>query len=162
MADKVKLKDALKTLGDAVSDVSLTLEGLDYSNLPVLLKAFQEIHDAKSTLDDLSEIVDTMYKKLSYERVPNALEANGFDSVKSGGKNFIVSVRVNASIPAELRANGFKWLKDVAKAPALITETVNPKSLSSFVTSYFEANAMWPPEDAIRVHKQKYTSIRKA
>jgi hypothetical protein len=90
------------------------------------------------------------------------MESQGFDSVKSGGKNFILSTRVNASIPEDMREPGYRWLTDVAKVPELIVPRVNPKQLSSFVKSYFEAHAEWPPEDAIKVHMQNYIQVRKA
>jgi len=60
-----------------------------------------------------------------------------------------------------MREAGHKWINEVAKVPELIIPNVNPRSLSAFVKGYFEDNAMWPPEDAIKVHKQRYISIRK-
>lgn len=162
MSDKPTLSAALKQLESAVLDTVEFFQKIDYSDLPTLLKAFKQIHEAEGALKDQYEIIRSIYEKLSYEKVPDVLEANGFDSVKANGRNYIVSVRINASIPAEQRESGFKWLRDVAKTPELIVPAVNPKSLSSFVKSYFEANAEWPPEDAIKVHKQKYTSTRKA
>lgn len=162
MAEKTKLSDAIKHVTDALSEVQLYLEKMDYNDLPTLLKAFRQIHDARGLMKDQCEIINGMYERLSYEKVPDMLEANGFESVKSGGKNFIISVQVNASIPRDQQEAGFAWLRDVAKTPELITPTVNPKSLSSFVKGYFEANAIWPPENAIKVHKKRYMSIRKA
>lgn len=162
MSDKANLKDSIKGVTDALAGLQLYLEKMDYNDLPTLLNAFRQIHDARGLLKDQYEIINTMYERLSYEKVPDILEANGLDSVKSRGRQFIISVRVNASIPAEQREAGFRWIRDVAKTPELITPTVNPKSLSSFVKGYYEANGIWPPEEAIKVHKQRHMSIRKA
>lgn len=84
----------------------------------------------------------------------------GIDSIKSKGRNFIVGVRLNASIPLDKRESGFKWLRENG-LDSLIAPAVNSKSLSSAITQYIEANAIEPPEDAMTVHKQKYTSVRK-
>ena len=162
MSEQPKFSDTLKDLNKAVLATAVLFENMDYANLPVLLKEFEKLHVIRQNLKDQYEVINSIYEKLSYEKIPAAFEANGFDSVKSGGKNFILSVRINASIPQEHKDEAFKWVKDDAKIPELIVPSINPKSLSSFVKSYFEANAMWPPEEAIKVHKQKYTSIRKA
>lgn len=162
MSDTTKLSDALKMLDKAVSDTVNYFDSLDYSDLPLALKAFRQIKELNDKLKDNAEVINAIYEKLSYEKIPEILEAHGFDSVKSGGRNFIKSVRLNASIPPEQKEAAHSWLRDTAKIPELIVPTVNPKSLSSFVKSYFEANAKWPPEDLIKVHQKPYIAIRKA
>lgn len=165
MSDKsetTKLSDALKLLDKAVVDTALFFEKLDYSNLPAVLKAFRVIKELNDKLKENAEIINSIYEKMSYEKVPEVLEANGLESAKSDGRNFIKSVRINASIPAEFKEAAHTWIRDVAKVPELIQPNVNPKSLSSFVKQYFEANAQWPPEEIITVHKKPYISIRKA
>ena len=161
MSDKVTLTEAMKVLDRAVLDTALFFEKIDYSNLPELLKIFKSIKELNDRLKDNAELINGLYEKLSYEKVPEVLEANGFDSVKAHGRNFIKSVRINASIPAEQKEAAHKWVREVAKVPELIQPNINPKSLSSFVTQYFEANAQWPPEDIIKVHKKNYIAIRK-
>lgn len=161
MSDTVKLSSALKTLDQAVIDTSLFFEKLDYSDLPKLLKAFAQLKELKEQLDESHKIINSLYEKLSYEKIPEVLEAHGFDSVKANGRNFIVSVRINASIPPDKKEDAHTWVRETAKVPELITPTINPKSLASFAKSYFEANGAWPPEDLIKISKLKYTSIRK-
>ena len=162
MSDKPKLKDVLKALDSAVADTLAYFDQLDPSDLPTLLKSFALLKDNKEKLTELEKLTSECYQKLSYEVIPNAFEANGFDSIKLAGKNFILATRVNASIPENQREFGYKWIADVAKVPELIRETVNPKQLSSFATQYFEANGAWPPEEAIKVHKQPYIQVRRA
>jgi len=161
MSEKPKIKDVLEQLNDTVADMLMTIQSLDKNDIPTLLKAYKQLNEVKDIVDSTQKIVDETYHKLSYEVIPDAFEVTGFDSVKAHGRNFIVGVRINASIPTDMREAGYKWLTDVAKVPELIVPTVNSRTLSSFIKDYFETNAIWPPEDAIKVHKQKYTSIRK-
>ena len=162
MSNTPKLRETLKTLDAAVTDTLAYFDEIDPSDLPTLLKSFALLKDNKDKLSLLEKLVSEQYQKLSYEVIPNAFEANGFDSVKLAGKNFILSTRVNATIPEDKREFGYAWIADVAKVPELIRETINPKQLSSFVTQYFEANGCWPPEEAMSVHKQPYIQVRKA
>ncbi len=161
MTETPKAKDVLKQLQHVVAGMVVIIQGLDKNDVPKLLSAYKELHEIKAVVDEAQILITEQHHKLSYEVIPDAFETLGFDSVKRHGKNFVVSVRINASIPAHMREAGYKWLRDEAKVPELIVPAVNPKSLSAFVKEYFETNAMWPPEDAIKVHKQRYTAIRK-
>lgn len=152
----------MKLLDKAVIDTALFFEKLEYSDLPKLLKSFMVLKELNDRLKDNAQIINEIYEKLSYEKVPEVLEANGFDSVKAHGRNFVKSVRTNASIPAEQKEAAHEWIREVAKVPELIQPNINPKSLSSFVAQYFEANAAWPPAELIKVHQKPYISIRKA
>lgn len=162
MTEKPRVKDVLAQLQGLVADMVITIQALDKNDIPTLLAAYKQLNEVKDIVDDVYKITHEQYQKLSYEVIPDAFESNKFDSVKAHGRNFVVSVRINASIPEHMRAAGHKWINEVAKVPELIIPSVNSRSLSSYVKDYFETNAMWPPEDAIKVHKQKYTSIRKA
>jgi len=156
------LRDIIKELDGAVGNTLAYFEGLDPSDIPTLLKAFALLKENKEKLSALSDTISDCYQKHSYEVIPNAFEATGFDSIKIGGRNFILSTRINASISEDQREFGYKWLTDVAKVPELIRETVNSRQLSSFASSYFEAHGAWPPEEVMKVHKQPYIQVRKA
>ncbi len=160
--ETLKFKDALKALDKSVSDTLAYFEGLDPSDLPTLLRSFALLKENKEKLSQLESLISDLYQKYSYEVIPNAFEANGFDSIKLAGKNFILSTRVNASIPEDKREFGYKWLTSEAKVPELIKPTVNARQLSSFAQTYFEAHGAWPPEEAMNVHKQNYIQVRKA
>jgi len=162
MADNRKLSQVLDELSEVVGDTLAYFDKLDPSDLTTLLKSFSLLKENNDKLKGLSELIGSLTQNLSYEVIPNAMEANGFDSVKLGGKNFILSTRINASIPEDQRDVGYKWLTEVAKTPELIVPRVNAQQLSSFVKTYFETHAEWPPEEAIRVHKQNYIQVRKA
>lgn len=162
MTKPAKFREVLKDLDATVTETLGFFEELDPSDLPTLLKAFAHLKDNRDKLVMLEKLISELYQKLSYETIPNAFEVSGFDSIKLAGRNFILSTRVNASIPEDKREFGYRWITDVAKVPELIRETVNPKQLASFATAYFEANGAWPPEEAMNVHKQPYIQVRKA
>lgn len=162
MADTTpKMSVVLDSLEDCVTDAVVYFNNIDRSDLTALLKGFSLLKKHNDKLKALAESLDKLHRELSYEVIPAAMEASGFDSVKLGGENFIVSTRINASIPENQRDIGYKWLTEVAKIPELIVPRVNPQQLSAFVKTYFETHAEWPPEEAIKVHKQNYTQVRK-
>lgn len=157
-----KINDVLKLLDEAISSTLVFFEELSPSDLPKMLKAFLQLKMIKEKMEFQLEIIAKLYTQYDYEVIPNAFETLGFDSIKTAGRNFILSTRTNASIPEQSRADAHKWLIEEAKIPELIVERVNPKQLSSFVKSYFETNGKYPPEDLIKVHMQNYIQVRRA
>lgn len=160
MQQNLTLKEALEQLETAVKGVSLHFNDADKMQLQDLLNSFKLLKEGKDTLDELQEIVSAVYQKLSYETIPTMFENMDMDSIKLSGRNFILSSRLNASIPLENKEKGFAWLKE-HKLDSLIQPNVNSKSLSSAIKLYFEGSAIMPPQDAIKTHLQKYISIRK-
>lgn len=162
MTDKnPTLKETLEQLELAVRAVSLHFNDADKMTLQELLKSFKLLKEGKDTLDSLQEVITQIYQKISYETLPTMFENMDMDSIKLGGKNYILSTRLNASIPLELRDKGFAWLKE-HKLDSLIQPGVNSKTLSSAIKTYFEASAILPPQDAIKTYNQRFISIRKA
>lgn len=155
------LHSAINDLQKAVERTVVYFDTLDVTNVPMLLEAFKAIHENAELLDTLNTIIAGIKRKVSYETIPSVFESMGIDSIKSKGRNFIVGTRLNASIPLDKRELGFKWLRENGYE-SLIAPTVNPKSLSSAVAQYIETTATEPPDEAMTVHKQRYTQIRKA
>lgn len=162
MSESVGLKSAISSLDKAITDTILYFELVPSSDLPKLLKAFAELRDNKKRLEELLKSLTLLYTTLDNKVLPDAFEALGFDSVKSAGKNFILSTRVNANITEDKRADAHKWISEEANVPELIQPRINPKQLSSFAVEYFETNGKWPPENLISIHKQNYIQVRKA
>jgi len=154
------LPDALKLLAKASKSILAEAEKLDKSNIPELLAFYKRVYDGENILDDLHKIISGVKDKLSYETIPDTFESMGVDSIKGKGGNFIVGTRFNASIPFPKREAGYAWLRENGFS-ALITPTVNSKSLSSAIKEHIETTAVEPPEDCITIHRQRYTTIRK-
>ena len=161
--DKPKsLAEVITHLEIAAANAGVVVAMLDHSDISKTLLAFGMLHDAKKAIDNVHTYIGGLHRKLSEEVIPGALENAQIESLVIGGKRFGVSTRVNASIPAAKRDAGHAWLRDVAKCGDLINETVNAKQLSSFIEAYFEEHAELPPEEAVTVHMQQYTTVRKA
>lgn len=156
------LRDTIAALELAAANAGVVVAGIDPTNLNQMLTAFGMLHDAKRQLGNALEYITGLHRRLSEEVIPEALQNAGIDSLTVAGKRFAVSTRVNASIPLAKKEAGFKWLRDVANCGDLINESVNAKQLSSFIEAYFEEHAVLPPEEAITVHMQQYTTVRKA
>ena len=156
-----KLKDAVKSLTDAIDGAMKHFATIAEDDVPALLKSFKALKEHKEELDELQTALSSFYNRLSYEIIPSTFERLEYDSVKVSGRNFVVGSRLNASIPQDKRQEGFKWLEEHGLG-SLIQPNVNPKSLSSAILSYFEEHAEEPPKEAITIHRQKYTSVRKA
>jgi hypothetical protein len=159
--DGARFSEAIKAVGEAVNNAMIYFAALDPDDVPGLLRAFKALKEHKEALDGWTECLAKFYNQLSYETIPAAFERVGVDSVKLSGRNFVVGVRFNASIPQDKQSEGFKWLEEHGLG-ALIRPSVNPKSLSSALSGYIEEHAEEPPPEAFSIHKQKYTSVRKA
>lgn len=154
------LRLAIKELGAAIEGVVEHFNTLDPDDVPALLRSFKALKEQKDELDDWEKIISSLFSKLSQETIPAAFEKVGYDSIKLSGRNFVVGVRMFASIPQDKKEEGFKWLNEHGLG-ALIQPTVNPKSLSSALQSHFDEHATLPPTEAVTLYQQKYTSVRK-
>lgn len=158
---EVTLSKSIAQLSETLSKAINTIETIPNSDINTLLKAYQQYSDQLDILDSIKKVADEAYRHLAEERLPKVFEDLGFDSVKSGGRNFILSSQLFASIPSDKQEIGFKWLK-TNNLDALIKPTVNPRALSSAITAYIEENAMEPPQEAMTLYKKRKISIRKS
>ena len=155
------LKMALSDLQESVENTVKFFGGIDQNDLPTLLKAFKLLHDNSTILDAIKKVVDGLYDQYCYEVLPRVFEDNEMDSIKMHGKNFILTGRLQCSVPLEAKEEAFAWLRGHGM-DYLIQPQVNAKQLTSAISSYFEEKAELPPEDIIRAHKQKLVAVRKA
>ena len=156
-----KFSEAIEGVGEAIDTAMQYFATIEPDDVPKLLRAFKALKEHKEELENWVEVLSKFFNQLSYEVIPSAFERVGVDSIKLAGRNFVVGVRFNASIPQEKRTEGFKWLEEHGLG-SLIQPTVNAKSLSSALSSYIEEHAEEPPQEGFSIHKQKYTSVRKA
>lgn len=158
------IKQCIAELDLAIANAGLVIAGIPGDDVFKLVRAFNALHDQKKALEESLKEINKLHSQLSEVTIPLAFEANDIkpdEGVKLDGRNFKVAIRTNASIPAAKREEGFKWLREVAKCPEIIAETVNPKQLSSFIEEFFEEHAELPPENAVTVYFQTYTAIRR-
>ena len=156
------LQETIERLNSDLIKVALSYDNIDQSEIVSLLKFYRSLSENIDKIEEIAKQLNTMYNTLSNETIPSVFEANGVDSMKIDGRNFILMGRLFASIPSNMKEKGFAWLREEAKFPDIIQESVNSISLSSFISKYFEENGKYPPEDAIKIHNKKSISIRKS
>lgn len=155
------LKQALVALQASIKEVLDARDKLDKSNIPDLLEFYRNIYECEDTLGELHKILKEVKDNFSKSVIPDTFESMGLDSIKSKGKTFFIGTRFNCSIPHDKREAGFPWLRE-NNLGALITDTVNARSLSSAIKELIETTGVEPPEDCITIHREKYTTMRKA
>jgi hypothetical protein len=153
------LSDILVELSSAIFNAELFFSTVNKDDVTLLLTAFSQLNDRKKLLDKLNTQLSALYQELSYNVIPEVLEAKGIDGIKVAGKNFIPSVRMNASIPADKKEVAHQWLRDNGFGE-LIQPNINPKTLSSAISNHFEETATLPPEETMTIHQQRYIQIR--
>jgi hypothetical protein len=154
------MRDAIKALEKSILELALETSNIEPNDILALCKHYKNIYEAEAEIEKLYKIIEGMKQTMSYETLPTVFENNKVDYVSLVGRQFIVGGRINASIPSEMRPTGHAWLESVGSG-AIIIPTVNPKTLSGFVKSYIEDTGKQPPEDAVKVHFQRYTTMRK-
>lgn len=155
-----KLKDVLKDLDAAVMRTLQFFDKLDTTDLPALLRAFKDLDENWSLLDAIKKILDQQYDKLSYEIIPDAMDAQEVDSIALAGRIFFLNGKLYASIVKDNEAQAYAWLEE-HNLGSLIKPNVNSQTLSAAVKEYLELNGKFPPEELIKTHKKRYTAIRK-
>ena len=154
------LKEAINYLGEAVANAIISVSTIDPNDLNTLIKAFKLLDDQITSLEGHLKDLKTVFNRLDKEILPNKFIELEIDSMKIKGYNFILAHKLYASITEENREKGFKWLRDKGYGEA-IKETIHAGTLSSLVSNYIETNAIEPPEDTIKIHRQNSISIRK-
>lgn len=155
------MKEALDGLSKAVDAICVAYEDMDKSDLTSLLKCYKDLHEWRDRFEIYRETISHMHDQLSYETLPELMEAHHIDSIKQHGRNFVLTVRTMASIPEDQRSAAHKWIRDVAGTPGIIVEGVNPKSLASLVKSYFDEHGKFPPKEVIKIFQKRYISVKK-
>lgn len=158
------LEDVIDDLEKTITDTVLCANDISTNNandVPTLLRFFKKLKENNDKLEALFKISNETERKLSYEIIPTAFENAGMDSIKLAGRNFILGVRLDASIKLDDREKGYKWLKENGLG-ALIQPNVNSKTLSSAIKNFIEEKGILPPEESgIKLNKQRYIQMRK-
>lgn len=152
--------EAVKKLYKAIEDALIDVATLDDNDLDNHLKIYRVIYEADSELERASKMLKGLKSKLSYEVIPKIMENREIDSIRYAGRNYIRSVRLDVSIPEEMREKGYAWLKANGLG-AIIKESAHAKTLSSVVGDFIQETGIMPEEDTMKLHKQPYIQIRK-
>lgn len=154
------LKDALRVLNEAIVEMSLHYVNVDRSDIPLLCKSFKQAKEDVDELEKLLALANTIKLQYSYEAIPQAFENAQIDQIKLSGRTFFTTVRLSASIPADMRDAGHNWLQQAGYG-SIIIPTANSRSLSSAIKGHIEETGKVPPKEAIKLHYQPTTNMRK-
>ena len=158
---KTTLRDAIKALADAAPNVLSTFVDLEKSSsVADLFSAYNQLRSALDMIGTICKVLNELEDTLSKKTLPDLMESMYLDMVKSKGYTYSVGIRTHANIPVDKRSEANTWLIEKGYG-ALINSTVNSKTLSSVIKTYIEEKGEKPPEDLIKVHQEKYISVRK-
>lgn len=152
--------EAWKKLYQEIEEALAELQELKDNDLYGHLAVYKKIYEADSELERAAKLLKGIKSKLSYETIPKIMDDLKTDSIRYDGRNFIRSVRLDASIPEEMREKGYAWLKEQGLG-SIIKESAHAKTLSSVLDDFIQETGVMPPEDCVKLHRQPYIQIRK-
>lgn len=134
-----------------------TLAKAKTGSLPDILHFFESERDKYDALDGCRKRLNALIENMSREDIPEMMRDAGvrtitLDDIK---RRFTVAQRFNASMPD--KDIGMAWLRENG-AGALIQETVNAQTLSSWAKNRIEEEGLDLPADKFKVSTMAYTS----
>jgi hypothetical protein len=153
------MREVLEELESAIHKMQEFFKNVDRDDLPKLLTAFRQLQEHKKYLDSLSTDVEKLYQVLSYTIIPDIFQSRNVESMKIGGKNFILSNRLHATITADQKEKAFEWLRKNGLED-IVQPNVNHKTLTSALGNLLEDKGISPPADVIKIHTQNYIQVR--
>lgn len=126
-----------------------------------LIRLYVATDESYDRLDKARKELYAMLEGVSRNYIPEVLAERqiktiSLDDIK---RRITVAVRISASIVPDNKALAFQWLRD-NKADALIQETVNAGTLSSFAKQRLEEGYELP-EELFKMNTMQYTSVTK-
>ena len=159
--------DRIRELGLATRDASqlveAALEGLKRGNLSEACRYYKSLKDAYDVLDDHRKNIYNQVEALSRQILPEMMEEEDVSTItldfEDGSKyRFTKNQRTSCSIID--KDGAYKWLRETGNE-ALIVETVNSSSLSSFASHYLKDEGKDLPADYFKQSALIYTSVTK-
>lgn len=112
----------------------------------VCAEFYQRTRDLHDKIDELKKAAYHLMNNYAMNVMPVVFEDEGVSTITlSSGYRVTISQRLNASIPADKKAEAYDWLvrNDLGD---LITETVNSSSLSATARSLIEEGRQLPDD----------------
>jgi hypothetical protein len=126
-----------------------------------IIRHYSQLRAATERIAEARKALDEMEVQLSREYVPDAMRAAKVKTVTIEGIGRVsLSNRFSCSIIAEPKTIGHEWLRNNGHG-ALVQETVNSSTLSSFAKNLTEEEGKELPEDIFKTSVMTFTSITK-
>lgn len=138
-----------------------TTEAVNTNDHIEIIKHWAAFRDATEKISEARKALDEIEVQLSREYVPSSMRAANVKTTTIEGVGRVsLSQRVSCSIIAEPKVIGHDWLKNNGHG-ALVQETVNSSTLSSFAKSYQEDEGKELPGDIFKTSVMTFTSLTK-
>ena len=138
-------------------NLSKIFEGTASTDLNSKIREFKKLKQREKSLN--KELEDVKKERAAFEEELGIMfENEDVTSVVLGGYTFYTYPEQFASIPAEFRAKGYKWLKKI-RAGSLIYPTVNAQKFSAFIKELQQREEDIP--DFIKIFPKKRVGVRK-
>lgn len=129
-----------------------------------LARMYVRVDEEYDRLDKARKAMYALLERVSRYMIPEMLQERKIRSLtlEDIKKRVGVSTRISCSIIPERKASAFDWLRDpTQQAEALIQETVNAGTLSSYAKQRVEELGMDMPEDMFKMSSMQLTSVTK-
>jgi|GEM_PF-5192136 len=158
-----KADNAFRTLSEDL-DIAIKDMAKD-GDLPEACRGYKALDDAYKGMDTSRKAVYAQLESISRQVIPELLAEAGVTNitVQIGDLSyrFGKSQRVNFSILPEKKETAFDWLR-ANGGDAIIQETVNAGTLSTFGKDFLKAKGMDLPDNLFAMSTLIYTSVTKA
>lgn len=162
-ADKVSgITGAANELSDLIHDAFDRIDedgAIDTWGVEELFSLYMRLCNIEKELRHILTRVYSTTQKFKNHRLVERMDNMGVDKiqVRSLGRSFYPMTRTTASMKDTEACIG--WLIDNG-AGALVTKTVNPRSLSAYLSELFVEQGVEAPADIFKVSLSRYISSR--
>lgn len=158
-----QIRDLGLAVRNASEQIEAVLDEIKKGRLGDACRYFKELSDAYAVLDDQRKKVYNQVELLSRNIIPEMMEEEDATTItlefEDGTKyRFTKNRRTSCSIVD--KDGAYKWLRETGNE-AIIVETVNASTLSSFAKHYVEDEGKDLPADFFKQSSLIYTSVTK-
>ncbi len=151
-----------KDLEKIAQAVAPRAQECEQSDVLQVVRAWHHLRSSYEQLDAHRKQIGETLERMSREVIPTLMEEAGVKTVTLDdvGYRFTVSARLSASIPQDVKADAYDWLRENDYGD-LIIETVNSSTLASFAKNLIEEEGKELPPELFKLTTMKYTSATK-
>jgi len=129
-----------------------------------VIREYVRVDEEYERLDKARKALYALLEGISRNVIPEMLQEQQMRTVSLEDikRRITVSTRISCSILPEKKLDAYNWLRDPQQdAGALIQETVNAGTLSSFAKQRMEELGLEMPEGLFKMSSMQYTSVTK-
>lgn len=158
----MKVAELVGQLGAYNAMVEEAIAGARRGDLPAVLRLYQQIDDVYDAIDKHRKALHALVEGMSRGTIPEMFEEADVRTVTLDdiGRRFTKNMRINFSILEGMKDEAFAWIR-ARGDEALIQETVNAGTLSTYGKTLMEEEGVELPTDYFKMSTLVYTSSTK-